>query len=412
MRPAGLGRHPGFMKLWIGQAISSFGSWLGAFPLLAILVLDVTPAQMGVLETLRAAPVLLVGLLAGVWIDRMRRRHILMLADIGRALLLGSIPMAALLGLLRMEQLYVVGFLNGILTVFFDTAFQSYIPTLVQRERLLEANSRLSASSSVAEIAAPALGGVLVQLITAPLTVLLDAVSFLVSALFLGLIRTPEPPPAHQEQGPSMWHDIVEGLRLVLRNPVLRALAGGEGTHNFFGAFFGTLYGLYAIRELGLEPATVGVLVGSGGIGALVGTLLAGQVTGRFGLGPSLIGGLLASSVLALLMPLAGGTRLVAVSLLAASQVLGDLALAIFFITELSLRQAITPDHVLGRVNASFRFIVGGTGILGLFAGGILGETIGLRPSVAVAAAGGLLACLWLPLSPVGGMHEPPRPRL
>lgn len=143
-----------------------------------------------------------------------------------------------------------------------------------------------------------------------------------------------------------------------------------------------------------------------------MGTLLAGQVTGRFGLGPSLIGGLLASSVLALLIPLAGGTRLVAVSLLAASQVLGDLALAIFFITELSLRQAITPDHVLGRVNGSFQFLVGGTGMLGLFAGGILGETIGLRPSVAVAAVGGLLACLWLPLSPIGGMREPPRPRL
>jgi len=355
-------------------------------------------------------PVLLVGLLAGVWIDRMRRRRILIAADIGRALLLGSIPMAALLGLLRIEQLYIVGFLNGILTVFFDTAFQSYIPTLVERERLVEANSRLSASTSVAEIAAPALGGVLVQLITAPLTVLLDAVSFLGSALFFGLIRMPELPSTYRDQGPSMWDDIVKGLRLVLRNPLLRALAGGEGTHNFFGAFFGTLYGLYVIRELGLEPAIVGVLVGSGGIGALVGTLLAGQVTGRFGLGPTLIGGLLTSSVLALLIPLAGGTKLVAVSLLAASQFLGDLALAIFFITELSLRQAITPDHVLGRVNASFQFLVGGTGTLGLLTGGLLGEVIGLRPSVAVAAVGGLLACLWLLFSPIRRIRQPPQP--
>lgn len=400
------------MKLWIGQAISSFGSWLGAFPLLAILVLDVSPVQMGVLETLRAAPGLLVGLLAGVWIDRMRRRRILVLADLGRALLLGSIPMAASLGLLRIEQLYIVGFLSGILTVFSETALHSYVPTLVQRTRLVEANSRLNASSSVAEIAAPALGGVLVQLIAVPLVVLIHAASFLASALFLGLIRTPEPPSSRQGQGTSVSHDIVEGLRCALRNPLLRALAGAQATHNFFGAFFGTLYGLYAIRELGLEPAIVGVLIGSGGFGALVGTLFAGKVTGRFGLGLSLTGSLLGSSVLALLIPLAGGTRLAAVTLLTASQVLGDFALSIFLITELSLRQAITPDHVLGRVNASFQFLVGGTGMLGLFTGGILGHAIGLRASVAVAAAGGLLAWLWLLLSPIREVRQAPCPRL
>jgi predicted MFS family arabinose efflux permease len=399
------------MKLWVGQMVSSFGSWLGAFPLLAILVLDVTPAQMGVLETLRAAPVLLVGLLAGVWIDRMRRRRILIAADIGRALLLGSIPVAALLGFLRIEQLYIVGFLNGILAVFFDAGFQSYVPTLVQREHLVEANSKLSASSSVAEIAAPPLGGVLVQLITAPWMVLLDAISFLASALFISRIRSAESAPTCRERRPGLWHGIIQGLRLVLHNPTLLALASSVGTRNFFGAFFGTLYGLYAIRELGLEPAIVGVLVGGGGLGALGGTLLAGRITRRYGLGSTLIGTSLSSAMLALLIPLAGGPRLVAVSLLMASQVLGDMMLAVFSITELSLRQAITPDHVLGRVSASFHFLVGGMGMLGLLVGGILGEAMGLRPAVAVAAAGLPPASLVLLFSPIRHMRQLPEPK-
>ncbi|MBI4640198.1 MAG: MFS transporter, partial [Candidatus Tectomicrobia bacterium] len=257
---AGLLHHPGFMKLWIGQTISQFGSKITrtALPLTAVLVLEATPVQMGLLAALGSAPVLVVGLLAGVWVDRLRRRPILIAADLGRAVLLGLIPVSALLGLLRIEQLYIAALLVGILTVFFDVAYQSFLPSLVDREQIVEGNSKLGVSDSVTEIGGPALAGGLIQLVSAPITILLDAFSFLFSALFVGLIDISEPLPTPSEQRKSVWRDVVEGLRVVLGNPLLRAIAGSSSTFNFFGGFFGALYGLYAIRELGIEPAILG----------------------------------------------------------------------------------------------------------------------------------------------------------
>jgi MFS family permease len=401
LRLGSLSHDPDFVKLWVGQTISELGSWLGALPLLAILLLRATPAQMGVLETLLAAPAIFIGLFAGAWVDRRRRRPLLIAADLGRALTLGSLPLLALAGWLNIGTLYGIALVTGSLTVLFEIAHPSYMPTLVQEEQLVEANSKLGASSSLAEIGSPALGGLLVQWIGAPLTVLLDALSFLASALFLGRIRRPEPAPAPPAQRPALGRDIAAGLGLVVRQPLLRAMAGSSATRDFFGGFFGALYGLFVIRTLGLSPAVLGLLVGSGGAGALLGALLVPRLARHFGRGPTLAGAFLVSAALVLLIPLAGGPPLLAAGVLFAGQVLGDLALAVCSILALSLRQQITPSGLLGRVNASVHFLTGGCSTLGVLAGGLIGQFAGVRAAVIIAALGIQLASLWLVFSPI-----------
>ncbi len=402
----GLWRQPDFLRLWIGQTISEFGSWLGALALFAILVLEATPAQMGLLETLKAIPALLLGLFAGVWIDRGRRRPILIGSDIGRSLLLGLVVLLAFAGLLQMTYLYIVAFLVGGLTVIFNLAYQAYIPSIVRRDELVEANSKMGATASIAEIASPGLGGLLVQVISAPLTLLLDSLSYLVSAIFVATIKTPEPVPAVAVKNQSVWQDAVTGLRLVISHPLLRATAAAAATRGFFGGFFAALYGLYVLREVGLGPATLGILIGSGGIGSFFGAIVTGRFTGRFGWGNSLILASLVSGLLALLIPLAAGPKPLAFAILFIGQIVGDLFMTIYLISELSLRQTITPDRLLGRVNASYGFFVGGVSTLGIFVGGLLGQTIGLRPATAVAAVGISMAFLWLLFSPVRGLED------
>jgi predicted MFS family arabinose efflux permease len=405
-RFGGLWRHQDFVRLWLGQSISEFGSGLGALTLLAILVLDASPAQMGVLETLRAFPALLVGLFAGVWIDRRRRKPLLIGADIGRALVLGLILLLTVAGLAKMIHLYVAAFLVGSLTILFKLAYHAYVPSLVRREQLVEANSKLGATESLAEIASPGLGGLLVQIVSVSFVLLLDAISYLASAFVVGLIRQPEPQPQRDTNDDSIWSEVVSGLRLVTAHPLLRATAGASATRSFFGGFFAALYGLFVLRELGLSPAILGLLIGAGGIGSLFGALLAGRFTNRLGWGNALIVASLVSSAFALLIPLAGGTALLAVSILLTSQLIGDAFLTIYFIDELSLRQSVTPNRLLGRTNASFEFLVGGVGAAGILAGGLIGQAIGLRMAMAVAALGMLFSFLWLFLSPLRGLDN------
>src|SRR5437867_8121574 len=234
---SGLWQHPDFLKLWAGQTVSLLGSSVTglALPLAAVLVLNATPAQMGIMRAAQYLPFLLLGLFAGVWVDRLRRRPVLILADAGRALLVGSIPVAALLGVLRIDVLYVVALLVGVLTVFFDVAYLAYVPSLVPRDSLTEGNSKLEVSRSFAGMAGPALAGALVQLVTAPVALVVDAASFLVSAASLSLIRTPEPKPAALAHGRSIWRDAGEGLRIVGGHPVLRTLAGQLATMQLAG---------------------------------------------------------------------------------------------------------------------------------------------------------------------------------
>jgi len=252
----GLWRHPDFLKLWAGETISLLGSQvtLLAIPLVAAMTLNATPLQMGILGTVQYIPWLLIGLLVGAWVDRLRRRPVMVMADLGRTVLLGLIPLAAVAGILRMEHLYVVGFLVGIMNVFFDVAYAAYLPTLVPRDRLVEGNSKLQVTASIAEIGGPGLAGGLVQLVTAPLAIAADALSFLVSALSLTWIGTPELKPPPTDDSRNLLVEIREGLRLVFSNPILRAFALASVTTNFFVDVHLAVFVLYATRGLGISP--------------------------------------------------------------------------------------------------------------------------------------------------------------
>src|SRR6266496_5831358 len=332
----GLWNNSDFVKLWLGQTVSHFGSGITgiALPLTAVLVLAATPTQMGILGAIDGASVLVIGLIAGVWVDRVRRRPLLLAADLGRAFVLGTIPLAALLGVLGIGQLYVVAALAGMLTVLFTVAHSAFLPSLIPQESLVEANSKLAMSDSLAEIGGPAVAGPLVQLISAPFAILFDALSFLFSACCLGLIHMPEPHPTTLEQRKSIWSDLIEGLRLVLKNPLLRSLAGSAGLFSLFGNFVGALYALYVIRQIGAPPIFLGLLVATGGGSALRGALMTERVVRRFGLGKTVGIGLFMYGAIGLLIPLAGGSVTFSLLLLFLSQLLGDASVSIYFIAE------------------------------------------------------------------------------
>ncbi len=409
LRLGGLWSNPDFLKLWGSETISLFGTQVTglALPLTAVLVLDASPIEMGVLGALQFAPFFLVGLPAGVWVDRLRRRPILVGANLGRAVLLGLIPLAALLDTLSMGLLYAASFLVGVLTVFFDVAYQSYLPSLVGREHLVEGNSKLEVSASVAQVAGPAVGGGLVQLLTAPLALLADGASYLVSAFLLGTIRAGEKEPSRDGER-NLRREIVEGLRVVFDSRILRSIAGCTGTFNLFSALADAVFLLYITNSLRIEPALLGLMFGVGSLGALLGALLPARAARRFGLGPTILGSATLIGVGTLLVPLASGPLPVVVSLLVSAQFITGLANTVYNINQVSLRQAITPDRLLGRMNASMRFLVWGTIPLGSLLGGVLGEALGLRPTLFVGAFGGLLASLWIFFSPVRTMCEPP----
>jgi predicted MFS family arabinose efflux permease len=408
---AGLWANADFRKLWLGRSISELGSRITreGLPLTAVLVLAATPLQMGVLAALGAAPVLLVGLFAGVWVDRRRRRPILIATDVGRAVLLLTIPLAACQGWLRMGHLLVVAALTGILTVFFNVADQSFLPVLVSRAHLVEGNSKLEASGGVAEITGPPLAGVLVQTITAPMAILLDAMSFLVSTATVVAIRTPEPPPAPAEQQMNVGREIRQGLQVVLGQPILRTLAITGSIGSFFGGFYAALYTLYVIRVVGVSPAVLGLLVAAGGVGVLVGAMLAGPAVRRYRLGPTMVAAAVVSAAAAFCTPLAGGRPLaIAVALLLAGQFFNDCASQVFSIHAVSLRQTITPDPLLGRMNASMHVLEGGVHPFGILIGGALASILGIQHTVFLAALGPVLGAVWVVCSPIRQLHTAP----
>lgn len=413
MRPApstGLWRRPDFLKFWAGQTISLAGDQISvlAFRLVAIVTLGAGAAQVGLLATAGSAPLLLVGLFAGVLADRVRRRPLLIAADLARAAVLGSIPLAAALGLLTMPYLYAVAFLSGALGVCFNAAYGAYLPTLVPRAALVEGNSKLTMTRSVAQIAGPGLAGALVQLLTAPVALLLDAASYLGSALCLGLIRAPEPAPPSPPVRRGLWRDIREGLRLVAARPLLRASAGSAATYNFFNSALNALSLLYLVRALGLSPAAIGLILAAAGPGSLLGAALAVRAARRVGLGPAMIGGLALAGGANLALPLAGGPPSLVVPALVAAGFLNGFGQPLYNINQVSLRQAVTPDAMQGRVGATMQFLAGAGAPLGAALGGLLGAALGVRAALAIAALGTLLACLWPLSSPVRTLREPP----
>lgn len=409
LRFGDLWRHPDFLRLWAGQTISQFGSQVTvlALPLAAVLTLAATPAQMGALVALQFLPNLLLSPLAGAWVDRLRRRPLLIAADFGRLALLGSIPLAAALGRLSLAQLYAVALLTGGLTVLYDVAWSAYLPTLIGRAHLVEGNSKLQASAALAQIAGPGLAGGLVQLATAPLALVVDALSFLASALLVGRIRAPEPMPAPPGEHRPLRRAIGDGLRLVGVTPTLRALATCSALANLAYALHAAVVLVYLARDLALAPALQGAILAVGSASGLPAALLADRVTRRAGLGPTLIGAQALMGLGALLVPAAGGTGAASIALLVAAHLLWGAARVVYTIGATSLRQAVTPAPLQGRVAASLR-LTWGTLPLGALLGGLLGEWLGPRPALVVAGLGLLLATL--ALAPLWRLADTPAP--
>jgi len=405
----GLRFDPDFLKLWAGQAISQIGSNITAvgLPITAILVLTASPLQMGFLAGASAAPVLVCGLFAGAWADRLRRRPLLVAADLGRAVVLGMIPLSAALGRLTIEYLYVIAAAGAILTILFDVSYQAYLPSLISRDNILEGNSKLALTESIAEIAGPGFTGVLVQLITAPMAMLFDAASFVCSAVSVWLIRKPEPQPKRTPE-PRIGREISEGLRASWRNPLLRALVGRTATGAFFLGFGSSLYFLFVMRELGLTAALVGIIISVGGTCGSFGAFMAEGLVRRFGFGATFIGSALVIGVAMLFVPLAHGSVAVCSAFLIVSQ-MGDLAWPVYTINDRSLRQAITPDHLLGRVNSAIHLVYQGALPLGAFTGGAVAQAIGVRQTLFIGALGFLLSTLWLVFSPARRLRELPQ---
>jgi MFS family permease len=411
----GLWRHGDFLKLWAGETISQFGSTIDdiAFPLVAILVLDASAFEVAVLGTVLFLPFILFTLPAGVWVDRLPRRPVLIIGDFGRAALYATVPIAYVADVLTLWQLYVVGFLVGAFQVFFDVAYQSYLPSLVDRDQIIEGNSKFEISRSAAQISGPGLGGILVEILTAPYAVLVDALSFVASGLFILRIRKPEERPerATNVDGTktSFWQDIKEGLRFVLGNPNLRAQAGCTGTSNFFFSLGFAIYLVFAVRELGLSPGLIGVVFSVGAVGSLVAAFMAMRLSRRFGIGPTTIAVTLLQAPAFLTVAFAPEGN-AALPFLIVSQLVLGFTLVTYNIVQVSYRQAICPARLQGRMNSAMRFIVWGTIPLGTLAGGALASWVGLRETIAIGAIGSGVSFLWILLSPQRQLREMPEP--
>ena len=406
-RPTGLARHPEFRKLWVASAIDDVGSQVSALalPLIAAVTLGATPWQMGMLSAAGSAPTLLVGLFAGVWVDRLRRKPVMIAANLGSAALLLTIPLASGAGVLRIEILYLVTLSAGALTVVFDVAHLAFIPSLIGRDRLIEANSRIESTWSAAQVAGPGFGGVLIGAVGAPVAVLLDALSFVGSALLIGRTRVTEPRPAPRDQRAGIVSEIREGVRVVFTHPILRVLGGSTATANFFGRMFMAVYILYMTRDLGLGAVGVGLVLATGGLGSLAGSLVAEPAARRFGPGPTMIVAQFLFGVTGLAVPLAVLVPKVALPMIVASEFAQWMTYLTYSVNAISVRQATTPDRLLGRVNATMRVLGGGVLPIGALIGGALGGVIGLPFTLVVAEFGMLLAFLWLLLSPVRGLR-------
>jgi MFS family permease len=398
----GIHENRDFLKLWAGETISLLGTQVTvlALPLVAVLTLHASAAQVGVLNACRYAPFVLVTLFAGVLVDRLRRRSTLIVANLGRALLIGLIPLAAFADALRIEYLYAVGFAVGVLTVFFDLAYQAYLPALVKREQLTAANGRLQASASAAELGGPGLGGLIVQAASAPSALLVDGASFLVSLTSLAAIRQREPRPG-AEGRPPLLPAIVAGFRFTFGNTYLRAIAAEAATFNLFEQTIMTAFLVYAIRELHFSPGLLGLVISAGAAGALLGSLMAGRLGRRLGLGATIVGAMVVACSVPLLIALPSGRSGGSIGALAAVFCVWGGAVAVSNVLVVSLRQTVTPEAMLGRMNASYRFLTYGAIPLGALLGGGLAGAIGLRATLLVGALGLLTALLWVVFSPV-----------
>jgi MFS family permease len=404
----GLLRDHDYRQLFASTTVSQFGAGITqlAVPLVAIVALAAGPFEVGVLAALTFIPFLLVGLPAGAWVDRMRRRTVLIVGDLARAALLATVPAAWWAGVLTIWQLYAVVLLFGVFTVFFDVAYQSYLPHLVGRGGLVEGNAKLESVRALAQLGGPAVAGQLIRLLTAPVALLVDAVAMAASALFVVSIRKREEKPVRRPDA-HLLREIGEGLRFVLGHRLLRAIAACTGTYNLLFAAYGTMLILFLQRDVGLDAGIIGLVFTISGAGGLLGAFAARRVAGWVGQGPAIWLSAALTTPFALLMPLLGapGWRL---WVAAAAGAVVSIGVVVYNVTQVSFRQGLTPDHLLGRMNATMRFLVWGTMPLGGLLGGVLGELFGVRTALLIAAAAACLAFLPVFLSPLRTMQTLP----
>jgi MFS family permease len=409
-------RHRDFMKLWAGESISVLGSQISALalPYIAIKTLHATPFEVGALGAVEFAPFILVSLHAGVIVDRVRRRPVLISTDLLRTLALLTVPIAFELDILTIGQLFVVLFITGVLTVFFDVAYQSYLPALIDRDLLPDGNGKLQMSESGAQIAGPGLAGALIEWFGAPLAVIFDAASFVVSAIAVMFIRKSEPAIERKrdadgkDAGPGMRAEIAEGVRYVFGNRYLRAIAACTSTSNLFSALMFAVFLLYQVRVLHFSAGLIGVVFMVGNIGFLIGAALCARITKTFGLGRTIVGSIVVAAVGAFFIAMA--PRQGAVPWFIAGQLLMSVGIPVYNINQVSFRQAITPHAIQGRMNATMRFIVWGTMPIGSLLGGALGAAVGLHATLWIGAIGGALAILPVALTPVRSLTVMPTP--
>jgi predicted MFS family arabinose efflux permease len=403
-----LWRQGNIMKLWIGQTISMAGSAVTelALPLTAIILFHASPFQLGLLLAVNAAASALFGLFAGAWSDRVRRRPLMILADLGRALLIGVIPAAAFLGVLRIEMLYLVATCVGALDSLFGAAYQGFLPALVRPDQLVAANSRFEGSRVLAQILGPGLGGALVQLVTAPFALVVDALSFLASALSIVLIPDPAPAPRPASEQRSLWREIGQGLRFLLTHRLVRPLLITVVIFNFAAPILNAQVILFATRDLGISPLLLGTGFVVAGVAGVLASIVTGPISTRLGVGRTMIGATGLTFFGWLLVPFIHGALLLAFLLFAFGASVGTMGDVLFNINSASLRQACVPEQLRGRVSAGMRSLILGVQPLGALLGGVLGEQIGLRPTLLLAALGFGLGFLSMLVSPVRRVHR------
>ena len=402
-------REREFRSFWLAQSVSLLGDQIAliALPLAAVLVLDAGPGQMGVLGAAALLPHLFFSLPAGAWLDQVaRRRRMMIAADLGRAALVATVPLAYALDALSFAQLYAVAFLSGTLAVVFDLSYPTVFVSLTSRERYVEGNSLVNGSRSFSYVAGPSVGGLLVQVFSAPFALFADAVSYLLSAAFLGRVRSAEPPVEPVEGG--VRSRIAEGIRFIAHNAIFRPTLTAMATLNFFNYAFAALFVLYVTRSLGISAGTLGLVLGVGALGGVCGAVVAGRVGHAVGVGRAYVLGCVAFPAPLLLVPLAGGPKPLVIAMLFAAEFLSGLGLMILDINGGSIMYALTPDRLRSRAQGAFNFVNWGIRPLGSLAGGALGAWIGVRPTLWVATVGALTGVLFLLPSPVPGLRELP----
>ena len=400
----GLWANPDFARLWAGETTSIFGSLIGSIALqfTAILWLDATAGQIAVLAAAQLVPAFVLSFVAGVWVDRLPRRPIMIAADIGRALALASVPLAAAFGVLTIWQLFVVGAAISSCSVFFSSAYRAYLPTLVPKKDLIEGNAKLHGTASVVEVMSFSVSGWLVQALRAPGAVAINACTFLVSAFAIWRIKTSEPPPPGHAERASFRAEAREGFSYVMRDPILRPLAISMSIQSMADRVLTVVYLLYLNGQVGFSPGVVGMIFAVGGVTSVVGAWYANRGSLFFGsIGSTLIISGFMRAAGALCMPLAGDTAWVGISFLIANQVLVDPFWTLFEIHEVSTRQAVAPDRMQGRVFANFHVLEFGFALAGTALAGVLGAVIGLRETLFVAVGLMFVSAAVLALSPI-----------